>query len=233
MNIAYLFSGHSRTWMYCFKQFYDNIYRCVPGDIFIHTWDCINAPFKAHWNKWSEELKNMSMQKADINNIIKIYDPIQCMIEKDIGLDYWSKKYPNIDPPYLGIKNFLYSQKRVFEMSKTYKIYDRYMMTRLDINYISKIDMSELLSDDYIVSDSLKHPKNMVFDFWSIGSMHHMEIKSNFLENIDKYWFTQNMDNYHYENALHAYLNDNQINLRRSNIKYNVPRINNTTTSYN
>lgn len=232
MNVVYLFSGHSRTWMHCFKQFFENIYDYAPGDIFIHTWDCINATFKAHWNTWSEELKYISMQKPDISNIIKIYKPTQCMIEKDIGLDYWSKKYPNIYPPHLGIKNLLYSQKKVFEMSKTHKIYDRYIMTRLDINYISKLDVSELLSDDYIVSDSLRHPSNMVFDFWSIGSVQHMETKSNFLEHVDKYWFTTNMNNYYYENALYTYLHDNQINIRRSNIKYNVPRINNTITSY-
>jgi hypothetical protein len=233
MNIAYLFSGHSRTWAYCYKQFFENIYKHAPGDIFIHTWDCVNSGFGAHWNTWSEELKQISSQKIDINGIVKAYSPIQCTIEKDIGLDYWLQKYPNIHPPYLGIKNLLYSQKKVFEMSKTHKIYDKYIATRLDINYVTNLNIDELQSDNYIVSNSAIHPRNMVFDFWSIGSLDHMETKSKYLDEIDRYWFTTDMYHYCYEHALHAYLCDNNFKIYRSNMQYNVPRINNMITAYN
>jgi hypothetical protein len=36
MKIAYIFSGHSRTWEQCHTNFFNNIYNILPGDIFIH-----------------------------------------------------------------------------------------------------------------------------------------------------------------------------------------------------
>lgn len=233
MNIAYLFSGHSRTWNHCSKQFFDNVHKYAPGDIFIHTWDCVNAEVGAHWNTWSDELKEISAKKINESEITAIYNPIKIVVEKDIGIEYWTNLYPNIQRHYLGIKNLLYSQKKVFEMSKEYKIYDRYVSTRLDINYTSNINLKELVSKYYIVSNSAIHPHNMVFDFWSIGSLEHMEIKSKYFNEIDKYWFTKDMYTYCYEHGLHDYLVDNRIPICRSNVKYNVPRINNMLTAYN
>lgn len=104
--------------------------------------------------------------------------------------------------------------------------------------FISTIDNYNVyndlhISDNYIVSNSVIHPRNMVFDFWSIGSLDHMETKSKYLDEIDRYWFTTDMYHYCYEHALHAYLCDNNFKRYRSNMQYNVPRINNMITAYN
>lgn len=233
MNIAYLFSGHARTWKLCYNNFMENIYRIMPGDIFIHTWDRTNATIGAHWNRWSNHLSVQSAQKIDIKEILESYRPISCMVEKDPGIDSIIKQYQHVHQKNcLGIKNLLHSQKMVFNMSKKYHKYDKYFCTRLDINYLSMLNNNDIYRKEYVVSHSTKHPDNMIFDFWSICSFEQLEIKTQYYNEVDNYWFTKDMIAVPYEMSLYAYLQDHTIPIYRSNLIYNVPRINNSVTSY-
>lgn len=234
MNIAYLFSGHARTWEYCSPSFFSNIYNFAPGDIFIHTWDRINSYLPSHWNAhvWSGDTETISSIKTNYDKIIKTYNPIGFMIQQDPGVQKWIDKYPNINKDSLAIKNLLYSQNMVYQMAKTHKKYDRFFCTRMDINYTSTINITELFCSEYVISNSRKHASNMIFDFWSIGSQEQIDIKCQYYHAIDKYWFPYNMNSIFYEHALYNYLQDNSIPILKSSVTYNVPRINNIITDY-
>jgi hypothetical protein len=234
MKTAYLFSGHSRTWAQCVRPFFDKIYKHAPGDIFIHTWDCVNSTHGAHWNGWNyAPIRDISREKIAASGILNAYNPKQLVIEKERGTDYWTHLYPHVPSDFLGIKNLLHSQKTAFEVSKLHGIYDRYIFTRMDINYTSDLIAEELHSDYYIVSKANHFSNEMIFDFWSIANFTQAEIKSNYLSEVDNYWFNKDVTTYFYEHALNDYLIDKKILVQRSNVTYNVPRITGGVTDYN
>jgi len=233
MKIAYIFHGHSRTWKQCYQNFFDNIFSVLPGDIFIHTWDKVNAQTGSHWNGWKNEtntkLAEESSKLADIEGIAKAYNPKHMMVEPDPGTDHLQKNYNKIiSAPHLGVKNMLHSCLKAFNTARQHGKYDRYFSTRMDINYLSKLDVTELQSPKLLVPKTAydgTHP--YIFDIWTIGSEEQLKIKTNFYNAIDQYWYniTENFHSYIYEQALKTYYTDNNIETQTSQLKYCAPRI--------
>lgn len=233
MKIAYIFHGHSRTWEQCYQNFFDNVYSVAPGDIFIHTWDRINAKSGSHWNGWEDQtqgvLEEKSSKTIDFEGIKKSYNPKHIIVETDRGTDYLKSRYnKHIPNSHLGVKNMLESSLKAFEMARQYEKYDKYFSTRLDINYLSKLDINELNSSNLLIPKTAydgKYP--YIFDIWTAGSEEQLETKTNFYNAIDDYWYnyTDNFHAYIYECALKQYYNDNKIQTQTSEIKYCAPRI--------
>lgn len=230
MNIAYLFHGHARTWELCYENFFKNVYSVIPGDIFIHTWDRINAFSGSHWNGWQENLKDTDISNNVINlkGILETYKPTNILIEKDKGINSFKEKLPYVSNSHLGAKNMLSSCLTVFNMAKQYKKYDKFFSTRMDINYLTKFEKNELLSEELLIGKTNydeKYP--YIFDIWSVGSEKQFETKTNYINHIDNYWYNYGIDlHLHvYEAALKKYYDDTGIIVKRSNIEYCAPRI--------
>tara|TARA_R110000868_G_scaffold405811_2_gene685641 strand:+ start:846 stop:1559 length:714 start_codon:yes stop_codon:yes gene_type:complete len=235
MNIAYLFYGHSRTWTQCYESFFENVFSSAPGDIFIHTWDRVNSTSGSNWNGWIEELPttDISSQIIDLNGIIKAYNPIDIIIEKDKGIKHFKTNLPHVSLPHLGVKNMLDSRLKVFNMAKQHKKYDKYFLNRMDIKYLSKFDKNELLFDELIISKSgYSNKLPLIFDLFVIGSEIQIEIKTNYINHIDEYWYNYSSDlyRYSYEEALQKYCVNNGIIAKASCMDYCAPRIDGKTT---
>jgi len=233
MKIAYIFHGHSRTWKQCYQNFFDNIFSVLPGDIFIHTWDKVNAQSGSHWNGWetqvSGSLAEESSKMTDVEAIVKAYNPKRMIVEPDKGTDHLKEKYvKNIPTSHLGVKNMLESCLKVFNTAKEYGKYDKYFSTRLDINYLSKLNVAELQTSKLLIPKTAydkTHP--YIFDIWTIGSEEQLKTKTNFFNAVDNYWYnaTDNFHSYIYEQALKVYYNDNNIETQTSQLNYCAPRI--------
>jgi hypothetical protein len=233
MKIAYIFHGHSRTWNQCYQNFFNNVFSIAPGDIFIHTWDRVNAKSGSHWNGWEEQvsqkLEEESSKILDLGGIIKAYNPKHITVETDTGVDHLKEKYKKQIPnPHLGAKRMLESCLKCFNTAKQHGNYDVYFSTRLDINYLSKLNIEELHSKKLIIPKTVydgTHP--YIFDIWSVGNESQFNIKTKFYDAIDNYWYyaTDNFHSYIYEQALKKYYNDNNIETQTSNLQYCAPRI--------
>lgn len=143
MRIAYLIHGHVRTWKEYYKNFFDNIYSVMPGDIYIHTWDRVNSKVGSWWNgthnRLSGELERLSAEPVDKNELIQIYNPKEIIVETDTGTDYLINNYDHVYESSLAVKNLLRGHYDLFNLTKKFGTYDKYFVTRFDINFLSKI----------------------------------------------------------------------------------------------
>jgi hypothetical protein len=227
MKIAYIFHGHSRTWKQCYENFFNNVYAVAPGDIFIHTWDRANPIVGAPWNGWGyltgEKLKAASAT-PDISGIFEAYKPKVLIVEQDKLPDLSRYKNPNeipsIAPGCFGVKLMLESSRKAFEAMKSYGTYDRVFSTRLDLNYTSKLNINEVQSDKLVAARI-----GGAFDIWMMGTTEQMDIKTQYFNHVDAYWYNRDI-NFHYEETLHEYLRDNNLgDFTASDISYTTPRI--------
>lgn len=233
MKIAYLFRGHVRTWNKCYQNFFDNIYSVAPGDIFIHTWDRINAKTGAHWNgettTLTGELETISSQILPLKEIIQAYNPKHIVVETDTCVDLFRNKYPeHISSPTLCIKNYLYSTAELFKLALKHEKYDKFFLTRPDLNFLEKIDINYFNNEQPMAASTGWDNSGAIFDFWFLGNFNQTKIFAEFDKHIDEYWLYKTVYNYIYEQALGQYLQDNQIKPVLSKLKFNVPRINGT-----
>lgn len=233
MKVAYLFHGHARTWEFCHKNFFHNIYSVLPGDIFIHTWGTTNTSLGSWWNGDGQKLQGDLLTKSekiiDMNRIYEIYHPKTFMVEEDIGVSHLRERYNNsVHDTRLGAKNMLHGALKIFNAARNYDKYDLYFSTRLDILFLTKLDLSELSNNDMLVSHSRwDDVGDMIFDIWTIGNEDQFIKKTNYYNAIDEYWYNsgKNHFEYLYEHALKKYYDDNLLSTKPSEIKYCVPRI--------
>lgn len=242
MKIAYLFHGHSRTWEICYKNFFHNIYSILPGDIFIQTWNTVNSPVGSWWNGnnslLSGDMRTISAQNIDINKIYQIYKPKSLIIDHDYGILNIRNQYTNNIPDCrLGAKNMLFGALNIFNIAKSYDKYDIYFSTRLDILFLTQLQLDELsiLGEKMLVSETrweINEADRMVFDIWSIGNEEQFNKKTKFYYEIDKYWYNMNINfmEYTYEHGLKNYYDDIGLTTQSSKIKYCAPRINGDIT---
>jgi hypothetical protein len=228
MKIAYIFHGHARTWKQCYENFFNNVYAVAPGDIFIHTWDRTNPIVGSYWNGWgylTGEALKAALATPDISGIFEAYKPKVLMVEQDKLPDLSRYKNPN-EIPYnapgcFGVKLMLESSRKAFETMKSYGVYDRVFSTRLDLNYESKLNINEVQSDRLVGASTDGN-----FDIWMMGTTEQMDIKTQYVNHIDTYWYDRDMINMHYEGALLKYLQDNNLgDFITSDISYTTPRI--------
>lgn len=239
-KIAYIFHGHSRTWDKCYKNFFENVYSTLPGDIFIHTWDRVNAANGSWWNPngFSSQLQGdqhrISSQYTDIKGISEAYKPTMLLVEQDRSykpLDYSPIANTNHQmtqgtPAFIGTKYMLYQSRLAFLLAQAHGNYDYYFSTRLDVDYPEKL--SEQEATDLLNPDKLSLvPGRSPSDIWAVGPAHLMDIKTQYVDYIDDYWFQKhpNLHAYGYEMALVDYLRDKEVPLRDTNFPYEIKRL--------
>jgi hypothetical protein len=223
-KVAYIFVGHVRTWNQCYQNFFDNIFSVLPGDIFIHTWDTTNPSFGSWWagyREFTDEEKGISNQTPDFNSIFDIYKPKVLLIERD-NSNYMNNESAYIKSSY-GVKNVLNASRKIFEIASSYDNYDIFFLTRMDIKYTSKFDISEIQIDKLMTPD-ITTPK----DIWMYGNREVVDIKTKYAHYVQEYWLdfgTNIWPSYWFEHALGKYLKDNNIQLGESKLKYDTIRL--------
>jgi hypothetical protein len=234
MKIAYLFHGHSRTWKECYQSFFDNVYSVAPGDIFIHTWDRINSKYGSFWNENFDllqgEMENISSKILDLDEIKKIYNPKNLIVELDRGSDCILQKYPTLSNstfnlPHLAVYNMFLSQYKVFNLTEEFGDYDIYFSCRFDLIFKNKLNIEELNYKEYITTKYWQNT-SLAFDVFSFGSKNVMDIKSKFYNKIWDYWYSKNIpDSYWIEHAVTEYYIDNQVQLKSSSLDFEIKRL--------
>jgi hypothetical protein len=222
MKIAYIFRGHARTWDKCYENFFKNVFSIAPGDIFIHTWGSNNSLFGSHWNgcmPLNEEQLKISSAAPDFNKIYDIYKPKAFIVEPDKSKDI--KAESDIMASHMGLQYMLNSSKKLYNEIINHYDYDYVFETRLDINYTSKLDLTEFDSKNLMCPVI----NNLLFDFWMFGSVDNMKIKIDFFENIKSYWYDKGCTTLYYEHALQNYLRDKGISWLNSSLMFDVPRL--------
>lgn len=225
MKVAYIFHGHSRTWNQCYESFFENVFSVLPGDIFIHTWNRVNPSIGSYWNGWvdltGEKLK-ISNEYADVTGIIKTYNPKIIMVEEHPIVDTsWCSFANDETKAQCGVKYMLYSSRKIFEESLKYNDYDYFVSTRLDIKYLSKLDVNEInLQRNHLII-----PNCMNFDIFALGPKHLIDIKTNYYYHVDQYWYHNPcFINSGYETVLARYLSDNRLPLLKTGINFEIVR---------
>jgi hypothetical protein len=225
MKVAYIFHGHARTWDKAYQNFFNNVYSVVPGDIFIHTWDTTNPAFGSWWNSWNdlnEEQLAIANKTPDFSGIYEAYKPKILMIEKNKEPDFTNyPDYPQSSgiKSHLGVKSMLESSRKAFEAARNYGDYDKFFSTRLDLNYISLFDKDEFYSDKIMAANG------GAFDLWMMGNLEQMDIKTQYFNHIDEYFFS-NINSTPYEDSLKLYLISKEIkDWQSSKASTTIPRV--------
>lgn len=224
MKIAYIFSGHARTWEQCYQSFFENVYEDNPGDIFIHTWNKTNSHFGSHWNnmRLTEEQLKIADQDIDINGIMKAFNPKKILVEKDPSLSVNKSDTTQVNGNHFC--NFLLkSSKSAFSMMKTYADYDYVFHSRLDVKHTSKINLNTLDTSCFHITNICSNP-NKAYDFCSFGSVYNMDVKTNFVDRHSEY-IDDMFANSAYELGLYRYLTDNQIRVCKLSIDFYPVRL--------
>lgn len=236
MKIAYLFCGHSRTWLQCYESFFENIYDVANGDIFIHTWDRVNSMSGSWWNGWGdvvpENIKEISGQKPDIESIKKIFNPQSLIVDNDPSWIISETAEQTIGKvAKFNVRHILKSLKQTFDIAKQYDNYDRIFCTRLDIKYLSKLDKAELEDPRIFFSKTYHTSENVTQDIFFHGGVSVVQKRIDLCDCIDQYWYSQNI-NEDYEGVLNKYIKDKNISYTESSLKFCIPRIDNTVSNY-
>ena len=232
MKVAYLFVGHSRTWSFCYQNFFDHIYRFMPGDIYIHTWNKVNTHLGSWWNGWNDLEGNnlaISTQTPDFNGIYNAYKPKYFAIEEEspiIEMSINSSVEIQKSKANWAVRNVLKAFKNVFQIAKNSEKYDKFFCTRMDIKYLTNISIDDFNSP-YLLSPPMPHEgRNECRDVWLIGDENQIDIKTKYVDHIDEYWYNKTVYNtYDHETALTDYLNDNNVQYKNINIEYEVIRL--------
>ena len=225
MKIAYIFSGHSRTWKQCYESFFENVYADNPGDIFIHTWNKVNSCFGSHWNgmELTEEQRRISDTETDINGITEAFRPKQLLVEEDPSI-HVNKTDKNVANGSLFCDFFLRSGKISFLMMKEYGDYDYVFQSRLDIKHTSKINLETLDRNNFHITNICQNSNYKAYDFCSFGSIHNMDIKTDFVKHHRQY-IPDAFANSAYELGLYKYLIEHKMEVCKLSIDFHPVRL--------
>lgn len=229
MKLAYLFHGHSRTWKQCYQNFFDNLYSVAPGDIYIHTWNTTNqllgSWWTGDWDNLSPEAFKISETLIDLQDIYNTYNPKIFIVQKNKEIDLNDSRLLSgtIYKAHLGVKFMLESGRAIFEAASSQDNYDKFISTRLDINFTTKLSLEELNSDELIVESYV--PQTSFRDLIIIGSKKQLDIKTNFVKHVDEHWHNHQNGpiHYPYESALYNYLAPHTT-FKSTTLQFNVPR---------
>ena len=232
--------GHSRTWNQCYKNFFKNVHSQLPGDIFIHTWDTVNASQASYWgpygyqNALPDQFLEIANQTPDLKGIFEAYKPKLLMVEPDKKPDFSvlagvTHEYNDSTPSHVGTKNMLYQAKVIMDVAKAYDDYDYFFSTRMDIDYpelLAMEEIAEMLEHNVISASWIR--SNEISDIWMFGPKDLMEIKANYFYHIDDLWFKREPDltNFGYEKGLHRYLIETcNVPIRSANLPCTMVRL--------
>lgn len=249
MKVAYIFCGHSRTWDKCYASFFDKIYSVFPGDIFIHTWDRINARSGSWWNKFSKEildadLQYLSGQPTPVEKLREVFKPVSLTVEPDPSWtdssyqwakDKYSGKIDFNHPmciPKLGIKFVLRVLSKTLDKVMSYDNYERIFCTRLDLFHLNRIDYNEFSIPKLIVSKTQYSNANYIQDIFFHSVPDIIKSRIELYNDIDNIWYDQNFVEIDYETALTQYLKQKNLQTMESSLKFQIPRINGTISIF-
>lgn len=158
MKVAIQLYGHTRS----YKQTYKNLKKYIiePNqkrgfqfDIFIHTWDELDASQKTWHYKKSRKNMGKKLKKSEIQKIEKYYHPSVISVTPQQKLntkDLEIMKQNNLNMNFMEmVKNVSYSIKKVNEIRKAYSKknhieYDFIIQTRPDILFTRELDLSRI-----------------------------------------------------------------------------------------
>lgn len=243
-KIAYIFHGHSRTWAQCYENFFKNVHSHLPGDIFIHTWDKVNASQASYWSPYGYQetlpsnLLEIANQTPDLKGIYEAYRPKVLLVEPDKKPDLSvlhgvESTRDSSTLSHVGTKNMLYQSKTIFNIARAYGKYDYYFSTRMDINYtepITQEEITEMLGFGGLTTPWVKSAPGMldVSDIWMFGPEEFMNTKTDYYFHIDELWFKRerNLATFGYEMGLYRYLVENcNVPIRPSSLSCKMVRL--------
>ena len=150
MKLALLIYGHMRTYKKCYENLKKNLLNLYDIDVFIHTWDVIEAATRSWHNRHMEKLPLTEELFEEIKNI---YNPIS------IETGTQEKIYNDVTLPgsalsYAGHKYMMISQNNVTEQKIKYEKennfkYDAVIKIRPDIRLLKPLQFE--LPDDKTV----------------------------------------------------------------------------------
>lgn len=119
MKIAILLMGFTRNSLNEYDFYYENFFKYLNYDLFIHTWT--DDGFKSNQIDISKTTKKIfSKNKTDINKLIKLYKPTLIEVE-----DISTMKFPD-KPKWMTLKTSKYYFKDYY--SQAYGIYKCYKL---------------------------------------------------------------------------------------------------------
>lgn len=164
----------------CFKSIKENILDINNADIFIHSWSVDHK-----------------------EDILRLYKPLQYIIEPQLHFDYDISKFPLIDGPdklsnstwgNLANTSHWYSVMKSVDLKKKYEVntgskYRCVMLCRFDIMFFNSILFGEL-DDNYLYASNYNHKNEEKFNFgpvdgryedlWFIGGTEKIDKLSEF-----------------------------------------------------
>lgn len=184
MKVAIQLYGHIRSYKQTYKSLKKyivepNIKRGFQFDIFIHTWDELDASQKTWHYKKSKNNMGKKLKESEVQKVKKFYRPSSIVITPQQKLntkDMQIMKQNNLDMNFMEmIKNVSYSIRKVNEIRKRYSEenhiqYDLVIQTRPDILFSRELDLSRITPP----------LKNVLFSF--ISSYYYGEVRED--ENI-------------------------------------------------
>jgi hypothetical protein len=179
MKTAVLFFGEIRGGDIIWQNIYNSIVKPNNADVFMHHYyygnDLLeNLPTGLN-ESYKKYHKNKAVHLTPPNKLFEIFNPLQCMIEKN-RTDYHKNsdfveiskktthdffgegnlKKEHIEMAYNTIRSQSYSRKMVIEMKMKFEEengfkYDNVIITRLDINIFKPMTIVEKIPDIIIV----------------------------------------------------------------------------------
>lgn len=217
MNCALFIVGQARY----FEKGYETIKKFILDeynpDIFIHTWRYKDNKTKAApWNN----LGDIIITNNDIENYIKLYNPIYYEIEDSLNKDslpikelYERTSHP--DTRY-NFYSYLYSLHKCYELSKkSDKKYDFYIIARSDVLIYNFPPKNTQDYTKFIIWNRLADRLNSVLETSVLETMicfiprEYIIKYCDFYKRVDEYY--DKGYNFNYEELTYAHFNENDF----------------------
>lgn len=226
MKVAYCFLGHVRTYLQTYRNFFDNVFSQAPGDIFIHTWSETSNTHNSWWVNMERNKKFVDEASKPINTdeIVRIYKPKDMLVEHQrslLPIPGWKFEHN----PYC-LKIAFESCRKSVNLAKKHGPYDRIFITRMDLNFINKLNPNEFLSNKLHVSPHSQFlNQGACSDIWEHGTQEQIDTVADFYWHIEEMAFMKPDKNVHTEFAYHRYLKQHHIPIAVSRLNFQVIRM--------
>jgi len=201
MRLAVVMYGHMRTYQGCLPCFKKNLIDAYSPDIFIHTWDEIEASTKSWHN---QHLSRRKISKQELDQMKSFYNPVEMRMEEqdpDLSIDTVGANGIS----FQGQKFMLYSLKkandaRVRHEKHLGKKYDVVLKIRPDIDLWKKPDIHEVPDNTVMVSarrsgTDLKSFKSYsVCDIVNFGGSDTMTKVNNAVDQFEKFYLRKSSE---------------------------------------
>jgi len=146
MKVALIMYGHLRTYKKCHAKLKQNFIDKYNADVFIHTWDEIEAKTKSWHNR---HMDVTTLSKTNLTDLKNIYSPKGLLIEHQSDMETADLTTPNNAISALGQERMLHSMfmadqlKSDYETKNNFK-YDVVVKIRPDILLVNPLVLPEV-----------------------------------------------------------------------------------------